>query len=131
MQAYISISYDTRKQSDPIIKTIADALQQSNFTPFVFGDNYSFDLSQERQMMRQAFADIDNSGLLIAEVSEKAIGIGVEVGYALAKGIPVIYIRRATAEHSTTVSGASDFQIVYHDAHELTQKLRKVLETIQ
>jgi 2'-deoxynucleoside 5'-phosphate N-hydrolase len=49
----------------------------------------------------------------------------------LAKGIPVIYIRRATAEHSTTVSGASDFQIVYHDAHELTQKLRKVLETIQ
>ena len=37
--------------------------------------------------------DIDNSDILIAEVSEKAIGVGIEVGYAKAKGKPIIYIK--------------------------------------
>ena len=103
---------------------------QSNINPFVFVDRYVFSASQERQMMGQAFADIDKSDLLIAEVSEKGIGIGVEVGYAIAKRKPVIYLRRATAEHSTTVSGASDFQIIYEDADDLNSQLMKALEVM-
>jgi 2'-deoxynucleoside 5'-phosphate N-hydrolase len=40
-------------------------------------------------MMRQAFAAIDKNDLLIAETTDKAIGIGIEVGYAKAKGKPI------------------------------------------
>lgn len=81
-------------------------------------------------MMQQAMASIDDCDLLIAETSEKAIGIGIEVGYAIAKGKQVIYIRNKNAEHSTTVSGTSDFQIVYDDANDLEQQLNSVLNKI-
>jgi nucleoside 2-deoxyribosyltransferase len=129
MQAYISIGYHTRKQSNTIIEAIVDVLTLSNISPFVFVDEYTFSASEESQMMRQAFAEIDKSDLLIAEVSEKGIGIGVEVGYAIAKRKPVIYLRRATAEHSTTVSGASDFQIIYNDVADLKLQLGQILRT--
>lgn len=95
--------------------------------PFVFVDQYRFDPSQEREMMSQALADIDRSDLLIAETSDKGIGIGIETGYAKAKGKPVIYVRQAEAEHSTTVSGISDHQIIYSDDRDLGNKLLAVL----
>lgn len=42
-------------------------------------------------MMQQAFVDIGNSDLLIAKVSEKAIGAGIEIGYAIAAKHVVFY----------------------------------------
>ena len=47
--------------------------------PFIFVDNYNFDLTQERQMMEQVMIDIENCDFLIAETSDKGIGIGIEV----------------------------------------------------
>ena len=97
---------------------------------YIFVDHYKFDLTQERQMMQQAMTDIDHCDILIAETSDKGIGIGIEVGYAKAKGIPVIYVRKTDAEHSTTVSGISDFQIAYADANDLQKQLAKILNEI-
>jgi hypothetical protein len=37
---------------------------------------------------------------------------------------------QATVEHSTTVSGASDFHIVYKDAADLNAQLKAVLAKI-
>ena len=107
------------------------ALNESAISPFVFVDEYNFDPSQEREMMQQAITDIDNCDLLIAETSHKAIGVGIEVGYAKAKKKPIIYLRNNNAEHSTTVSGISDFQIVYADADDLASKLSVVLRVLR
>ena len=82
-------------------------------------------------MMQQAMADIDKCDLFVAEVSDKAIGIGVEAGYAKAKGKPVIYIRGKQAEHSTTVAGISDFQIIYGDLADLQKQLSSALKQIK
>ena len=78
-------------------------------------------------MMQTAFAEIDKCEILIAEVSDKAIGIGIEVGYAKAKNKPVIYLRHATAEHSTTVSGASDYTVIYADDTDLKKQLSQLV----
>lgn len=75
--------------------------------------------------------DIDNCEILIAEITNKGIGIGVEVGYAKAKGKTVIYLRQQDAEHSTTVSGISDFQIVYNDTTELKTQLTEIIKKYQ
>lgn len=130
MQAYISISYSKRSFLRKELQLINDLLNQSNIQPFVFADTYIFDTTQEQQMMTQAFMDIDKSDFLIAETSDKGIGIGIEVGYARAKQKPVIYLRQATAEHSTTVSGTSDYQIIYTDTNDLQQQLKRVLHKI-
>jgi nucleoside 2-deoxyribosyltransferase len=90
MTAYISVSYSKRKLVDKELNAIIDTLNDFNIAPFIFVDSYKFDLKQERKMMQQAMADIDNCDILIAETSDKGIGIGIEVGYAKAKEKPVI-----------------------------------------
>jgi 2'-deoxynucleoside 5'-phosphate N-hydrolase len=129
--AYISVSYNKRHLLNEELLIIAQVLHQFGITPFVFVDNYQFDKNQEREMMQQAFADIDKAGILIAETSDKAIGIGVEVGYAKAKGKTIIYVRHISATHSTTVAGTSDHQIVFENTNDLGLQMKNLLTMIQ
>ncbi|HEV8284602.1 MAG TPA: nucleoside 2-deoxyribosyltransferase [Chitinophagaceae bacterium] len=130
MTAYISLSYSKRMRMDKELNAIISTLKEFKIVPFTFVDNYKFDLTREREMMQQAMVDINNCDLLIAETSDKGIGIGIEVGYAKAKDKPVIYIRQKDAEHSTTVSGISDFQIVYTDINDLQNQLSNTINKI-
>jgi 2'-deoxynucleoside 5'-phosphate N-hydrolase len=130
MKAYISLSFSKRKSLDKTITAITDTLRQFKISSFVFVDHHQFDKTQEKQMMNQAMLDLDHCELLIAETSDKAIGIGVEVGYAKAKGKPVIYVRQKDAEHSTTVSGISDFQVIFTDTIDLKKQLADIINKI-
>jgi len=130
MRAYIAVSYSKRKLVDEEITSIIETLNTFEISSFVFVDNYKFNASQEKEMMLQAMEDIENCDILIAETSEKGIGIGIEVGFAKAKGKIVIYVRHRNAEHSTTVSGISDFQIVYSNSEDLKIKLIDTLNQL-
>jgi 2'-deoxynucleoside 5'-phosphate N-hydrolase len=131
MKAYISVSFSKRKSVDKEINVIKDTLNEFNISSFVFVDNYKFDLTQEKEMMEQAMTDIDSCDILLAETSDKGIGIGIEVGYAKAKGKTVIYLHQKYTEHSTTVSGISDYQITYIDITDLKKQLSDTLEKIK
>lgn len=126
-KAYLSIGFQNRQLMSEEIEAIKQVLSGFNISLFVFVDAYRFTPTQEKEMMRQAFADINSADLLIAEVSEKAIGVGIEIGYAVAKQKPVIYLRNYRAEHSTTAAGAASNAINYTDTEDLTQKLKAVL----
>lgn len=130
MRAYIAVSYSKRKLVDKEITSIIETLNTFEISSFVFVDNYKFNASQEKEMMLQAMEDIENCDILIAETSEKGIGIGIEVGFAKARGKIVIYLRQQNAEHSTTVSGISDFQIVYSNSEDLKIKLIDTLNQL-
>jgi nucleoside 2-deoxyribosyltransferase len=130
MTAYISVSYSKRKSLDPALTAIAETLHGFNIDPFIFVDHYQFDPAQEQAMMQQAMADIERAYILIAETSDKGIGIGIEVGYAKAKNKPVIYLRQTNAEHSTTVSGISDFRIIYDDVIDLKKQLADTVRVL-
>lgn len=130
MRAYISVSFNKRKLLDKELTAIITTLKEFGIAAFVFVDHYKFELSEERQMMEQAMKDIDNCDLLIAETSDKGIGIGVEAGYAKAKNKPVIYLRQTDAAHSTTVSGISDSQIIYSDSGDLAKQLAVILDNL-
>ena len=130
MRAYIAVSYSKRKLVDKEITLIIETLNTFDISSFVFVDKYKFNTSQEKQMMLQVMKDIENCDILIAETSEKGIGIGIEVGYAKAKGKIVIYLRHQNAEHSTTVSGISDFQIIYSNNKDLQIKLMDIVSQL-
>jgi nucleoside 2-deoxyribosyltransferase len=130
MKAYISISFAKRYSLAEEVNSIIETLKKLNIEPFIFVDSYKFRPSQEKEMMQQAMLSIDSCDLLIAETTDKGIGIGVEVGYAKAKGKRVIYIRNKNGEHSTTASGISDFQIIYDDLFDLKRQLTVALSAI-
>ena len=125
--AYIAVSYSKRKILQKELEALAQVLNEFSITPFIFVDKYNFTSSEEDEMMQQAFTEINKCGLLIAEISDKAIGIGIELGYAKAMNKPVIYLRNKNAEHSTTAAGASDYKIIYTDADDLSKQLSEVL----
>jgi nucleoside 2-deoxyribosyltransferase len=130
MTAYISVSLNKRKLAEAVLMAVSNTLKDLNITAFIFVDKYLFAAGEERKMMQQAMSDIDNCDLLIAETSDKAIGIGAEVGYAKAKGKPIVYIRHKDAEHSTTVSGMSDYQVIYTDTSDLKAQLTDALNKV-
>ena len=130
MRAYIAISYNKRNSLQTELNVIKSILELFSIDAFVFVDKFSFRSNEEKQMMQQAFTEIDQADLLIAEVSDKAIGIGVEVGYAKAKNKPIIYLRNTAAEHSTTIAGTSDHVIIYNDASNLEKQLAEILKKI-
>ncbi len=122
-RAYLAISLDHRPSLASVIKTLDSALKKVNIDLFVFVDHYHFSLDEEKVMMQTAFSEIYRSDIVIAEVSAKAIGVGLEVGYAIAKNIPVWYIRNRSASHSSTVSGAAQEHILYLDEQDLMEQL--------
>ena len=123
LRAYLAISLDHRPHLASIIETLRSELKKYNIDLFIFVDHYHFSAYEEKLMMRTAFSEIDRSDILIAEVSTKAIGVGLEVGYAVAKNKPVWYLRNSSAPHSTTISGAAQEQLLYRDEQDLIEQM--------
>lgn len=128
MTAYISIA----KGNAPILKdelgVIKATLAAAGIGSRLFVEQYSFTSAQEKEMMLKAMADIDACDLFVAEVSEKAIGVGLEAGYAKAKAKTIIYLRQNNSEHSTTVSGISDYHLIYSGIDDLKAGLEKIIK---
>ena len=127
-KAYLAIGFQNRKLLEAETVIIRETLLSLQIHLFIFVDAYHFGTGQEKEMMQAAFHEIDHCDLLLAEVSEKAIGVGIEIGYAVAKQKPVIYLRKAGAEHSTTAAGSATEQIIYQNGADLAEKLINTLQ---
>jgi nucleoside 2-deoxyribosyltransferase len=125
--AYFGISKSNRINFNNEIIQLKKCLSKNSFELLVFVDKYNFKPNQEKEMMRIAFEEIDNANFLIVELSKKAIGVGVEVGYAVAIGKPIIYLKRKNADYSTTVAGCSDIIIEYENEFHLIEELEKLI----
>ena len=126
-KAYLAISYSNRKLFDAEIDKLNTLFQSHNIELLVFVDKYNFKPNQEKEMMQKAFEEINNSDMLIAELTTKSIGVGIEVGYAFANKKPIIYLRKTKSEYSTTTAGCSDYIIEYENEIDL---IKVVEETI-
>lgn len=129
--SFLSISFSGRNKVRSEIDQIRITLKDYGFTTNVFVDEYQFDCDEEEKMMLYSCRDIERADIVLAEVSEKAIGVGIEVGYAIAIGKPVIYLRNSTAEYSKTIGGLVKNQVTYSSTDELDYKLRIVLQNLQ
>lgn len=125
--AFVSISYAHKNEMAAELDAIRAALAAVGIRAHVFVDAYTFTPDQQREMMAATAADLRAADLLIAEVTHKAIGVGIEVGYAAALGKPVIYLRRAESEPSTTVGGLAACALVYRSPDDLREQLAAAL----
>ena len=126
-QAYLAISYSKRKHFNKEIQTLTELLAKNNIKLLVFVDKYNFKENNEKEMMKTAFQEIDKSDFLIAELTTKAIGVGIEIGYAYAKEKPIFYIRKKGSEYSTTASGCSSYVIEYDSELDLRELMERLL----
>lgn len=129
-KAYFAISYSNRKQFENEVNCLKRLFENYGLALVVFVDLYDFNPNQEKEMMRTAFEAIDNVDFLIAELTTKSIGVGIEIGYARAKEKPIIYLRRNSAEYSTTAAGSSAYVIAYENELDLFTKMDQLVKQL-
>ena len=130
-RGYLAISYSNRKLFDKEVESLKKLFEKSNMELLVFVDKYNFKSNQEKEMMETAFNEINNSDFLIAELTTKSIGVGIEIGYAFAKEMPTIYLRKKNAEYSTTASGSSTYIVEYENELDLCDSMEKLLTELK
>lgn len=128
--AYVAIAASSRKRLSPAIDAMKQVLQHYNIEAIIFIDRYSFTSEQDAAMMTLALKTIEHADLLIAEVSDQAIGVGVEVGYAAAKDKPILYLRHADSPYTAIVGGVATHTIAYTTEMELRTKLSHTIEQL-
>lgn len=130
-QIYISCSFSMQQELREVTDRIKEEIEAIGYKPFVFIEQYTFTLHQEKEMMIQAMKDIDESCCLLAETTDKGIGIGIEAGYAKSQGKPVVYLRQTDVSHSTAMSGLADYHILYKNIEDLGIQLRNILPQVK
>jgi nucleoside 2-deoxyribosyltransferase len=129
-KGYLAISYSNRKLFDNEVEGLKNLFKKNDIALFVFVDEYDFKCNQEKEMMETAFREIDNSDFLIAELTTKSIGVGIEIGYAFSKNMPIIYLFKQNAEYSTTASGCSTYIVKYEKASDLNESMDKIINQL-
>lgn len=125
-RAYFAINFAASSEFKELLAYTKKELLKINIELFIFVANYHFRAGEEVLMMQKAFEEIDKSDFLIAELTHKSIGAGIEMGYAYSTDKPIIYIRENVAKTSSTALGIASYDIVYTNKEELFEKLKEI-----
>ncbi|GIK43825.1 MAG: hypothetical protein BroJett011_76580 [Chloroflexota bacterium] len=124
MKIYLAIKYHPNQQNRIQVEAISGILEQQGFeTVCIVRDVERWGQVHftPAELMRRSFAEIETSDVVVIELTEKGVGVGIEAGYAYAKGIPIITIARKGADISATLQGISQKLFLYDDMDELTR----------
>ncbi len=126
MRIYLAIKYHPDAHNRPLVQAITTALSAAGHsTVCVARDLEAWGATSfsAQELMRRSFQLIDTADLVLVELSEKGVGLGIEAGYAHAQGIPVVVAARTGADISTTLAGIASQVLFYNEPMELAQAL--------
>lgn len=120
-RAYIGIKFYEDNRNKNEILALSDWLNRVGYDTICIARDVekwaTVDLTPQ-ELMQISFAEIDRSDLVVIEMSVKGVGLGIEAGYAYAKGKPVIVLIREGHDLSATMAGIATKIITYqHESH--------------
>lgn len=122
MKAYLAIKYHPDHQNRSWIENISAALAQNGFETVCIArdvEQWGQVHLSPAELMQRSFAEIETSDVVVVELTEKGVGVGIEAGYAYARCIPIITIARKGADISATLQGISQKLFLYDNTDEL------------
>ena len=122
MKAYISIKYREDNSNTDCIQRISTALQRNGFETVCIArdiENWGQVQLSAQELMRRTLAEIDSSHLVVIDLTEKGVGLGIEAGYAYAKQIPIVVIAKTGSDISTTLQGIARKLFLYDEFEDL------------
>jgi 2'-deoxynucleoside 5'-phosphate N-hydrolase len=129
MKAYLGIKYHADHSNKDKIDSLSSIIEKFGYSVTCIDrdiEEWGRIPFAPNELMGKTFEIINESDLVIIDLSEKGVGLGIEAGYAYSKGIPVIAIGNKT-EISTTLIGISKHHYVYNNFEELTYFFSSVL----
>lgn len=122
MKAYLAIKYHPDNSNRPLIEDISAALERCGFeTACIVRDVEKWGQVHlnPQELMARTFAEMETSDIVVIDLSEKGVGVGIEAGYAYARHIPIITIARQGSDISSTLLGISQEVFWYRQPDEL------------
>ena len=132
MKAYLGIKYHADNRNQEVIEEISEVLARCGIaTSCVARDleKWGRVRFEARDLMQQAFAMIDECDFVVIELSEKGVGLGIEAGYAYAKGIPVMTVAKRGSGVSETLRGVSSHIVLYEEVSDLLPIFTDLFQT--
>lgn len=126
MKAYIGIKYYKDYRNKIVIDELSSVLQKRGYeTICIVRDiqNEGQSKYSPSELMKLTFEKIDICNLVVIDLTEKGVGLGIEAGYAYAKGIPIITIAKRGSDISETLEGISKETILYNNIQDIDNLL--------
>jgi nucleoside 2-deoxyribosyltransferase len=129
VKAFLSIKFwgDDRNRRE--VEGIIAAIEDTGAEVYCFrrdGEKWGETEFKPSEMMDITLGQIDKSDILVADVGDWPIGVGVEAGYARGRGIPVVCICPAGKKVASTVAGLADEVVIYNDYEDLNGQLSSI-----
>jgi len=129
-KAFLSIKYHKDNGNRAIIESICEALSAVGFNTSVvvrdIEDWGEINLSSQ-ELMKRSFNLIDKCQVVFVECSQKGMGVGIEAGYAFARGKPIVVLAKKGTELSNTLSGIANEVFYYSHPSELSVLIESLL----
>ena len=122
-KVFVSYSYSKREDVRVLHEKIKRLMEDKfglEVYAFVFDYN---DTADDNKLMNDALSKVNESDMLIVELSNKSVGVGIEAGYAKAKGKPIIYLHKQETELKQTMNGIADEVVTYENTENLLEQL--------
>ncbi len=122
MKIYLAIKYHSDNQNRALIEKVSTALEKQGFETICIVrdvERWGEVHFTATELMQRSFAEIEDSDIVVVELTEKGVGVGIEAGYAYARGIPLVTIARKGSDISTTLQGISQQIFWYNDFDDL------------
>jgi nucleoside 2-deoxyribosyltransferase len=134
VKAYIAIKYHTDSRNRPLIEALSAVLAEAGAGSLCIArdvEGWGRVRLDPAALMERSFAEIDASDFLLVDLTEKGVGIGIEAGYARARGIPVLTVAREGSDVSETLRGISREVHLYEDPADLRAALEKWISRLE
>lgn len=122
MKIYLAIKFHSDFSNKEFIEDISSTLEKAGHSCIVAVrdfEQWGALKFTNQQIMKQDFAAIRESDMLLVEFSEKGVGLGVATGFAKALGKKVIVIAKEGSDISDTIEGTADQIIFYTKVDDL------------
>ncbi len=122
MKAYIGIKFHSDCRNRSVIERLSAVLESRGYTTFCTirdKEKWGTEKFTPQELMEATCTEISSSSLVVLDLSEKGVGLGIEAGYAHAKGIPVITVAKHGSDIPNTLLGISEQVVMYDQPEDL------------
>ena len=129
----MGIKYHADNRNREVIEEISEVLARCGVTTSCVArdlEQWGAVRLKARDLMQKTFEMIDSCDLVVTELSQKGVGLGIEAGYAYAKGIPVVTIAKQGRDISETLGGISEEVVFYDDVEGLEPFFADLLQIL-
>lgn len=127
LRAYIGIKYHENYNNKSVVDKISSVLEKKGYKTICIVRDIRDDGQTKytpNELMELTFEKINACDLVVIELTEKGVGLGIEAGYAYANKIPIITMAKRGFDISETLVGISNRIITYDDIENIDIELK-------